>query len=209
MQHISRWAYCSEGVSHSTDEASIRTPITDTIGEAPLDRRAGVRQCSLVVTVRSDLPRRSPRRVAATLVAALAALAACGGEEAPSAERFCGEVAANNEALTSPQLVYTDDIDLLLDLYRDVGALAPIGVEPDWNRIVAAYETASTVVVGDQESEQAALTAIYSTEKSAAAVEAWLLANCAVDIGPVFTIVPHGPVTITLPPSDTTPLSAP
>jgi len=174
-----------------------------------------VRQCSLVVTVRSDLPRRSPGRVAATFVAALAslaalaALAACGGEEAPSAERFCGEVAANNEALTSPQLVYTDDIDLLLDLYRDVGALAPLDVEPDWNRIVAAYETASTVVVGDQESEQAALTAIYSTEKSAAAVEAWLLANCAVDIGPVFTIVPHGPVTITLRPGDTTPLSAP
>lgn len=137
-------------------------------------------------------------------------LAACGSDEAPSAERFCGEVAANKEALTDPQLVYADDVDPLLDLYRSVGELAPLAVAGDWNQIVSAYETASTVVVGDQESEQAALTAAYSIEKSAAAVETWLIANCAVDIGPVFTIVPQGPVAVTVPPSDTTtPTSAP
>jgi hypothetical protein len=177
--------------------------------EAPLDRRAIVRQCSPVVTVRFDPPRRSATLVAVALTAAISSLTACSGEEAPSAERFCGEIAANKEALTSPQLVYTDDIDPLLDLYRDVGALAPLGVQPDWDQIVSAYETASTVVVGDQESEQAALTAIYTSEKSAAAVETWLMANCAVDIGPVFTIVPQGPVTITVPPSGTTPPSVP
>ncbi len=144
------------------------------------------------------------------IVAALATVSACGADEAPSAERFCGEIAANKDALTSPQLVYADDIEPLLDLYRSVGALAPLGVEDDWNQIVSAYETASTVVVGDQESEQAALTAAYASEKSAAAVETWLLANCAVDIGPVFTIVPQGPVIITAPPSETTaPTSAP
>ena len=138
-------------------------------------------------------------------LAAATALSSCAGDEAPSAERFCGEVAANKDALTNPQLVYVDDIDPLLDLYRDIGALAPLGVESDWEQIVSAYETASTVVIGDQESEQEALTAIYSSERSAAAVETWLSANCAVDIGPVFTIVPQGPVTITVPPSDTTP----
>ena len=179
------------------------------MGEAPQDFRPHVRQCSPVVTVRSDLPRRSATLVAVVLAAALGSVTACTGEEAPSAERFCGEVAANKEALTNPQLVYTDDIDPLLDLYRNVGALAPLGVQPDWDQIVSAYETASTVVVGDQESEQAALTAIYSSEKSAAAVETWLLANCAVDIGPVFTIVAQGPVTVTVPPSDTTPPSVP
>ncbi len=164
-----------------------------------------------MVALRSAPPRRSPAFTAAAAailsVTAGASLVACGGDEAPSAERFCGEVAANKEALTSPQLVYTDDIDPLLDLYRDIGALAPLGVQPDWDQIVSAYETASTVVVGDEESEQAALTAVYSSEKSAAAVETWLMANCAVDIGPVFTIVPHDPVTITLPPTDTVPPS--
>jgi hypothetical protein len=172
-----------------------------------------VRQCCPVVNVRSVFSRRSTAFTVSALALTVASLSACGGDEDPSAERFCGEVAANKEALTNPQLGYTDDIDPLLDLYRRIGALAPLGVQADWDQIVSAYETASTVVIGDQESEQQALTAIYSSEKSAATVEAWLLANCAVDIGPVFTIVPQGPVTVTLPPDttpgDTTPASAP
>ena len=164
-----------------------------------------MRQCCLVMHVRSDLSRRSTAFAISTLVVTIAALGACGGDENPSAGRFCGEVAANKEALTNPQLGYTDDIEPLLDLYRSVGELAPLGVQADWDQIVSAYETASTVVIGDQESEQQALTAIYSTEKSAAAVETWLLANCAVDIGPVFTLVPQGPGTVTLPPEGSTP----
>ncbi len=73
----------------------------------------------------------------------------------------------------------------------------PSAVEGDWNQLVTAYETASTVVPGDTESEQAALAVIYSSEKSAAAIDRWLVANCAVDIGPVFTIVPQDPVAAT------------
>ena len=122
----------------------------------------------------------------------LATLAvSCGGDEPPSAERFCGEVAANREALTNPTLEYLEDIEPVLDLYRDMGELAPIGIDEEWDHVIAAYETASTVVPGDTASEQAALAAIYSTEKSAAAISTWLRENCAVDIGPVFTIVPH------------------
>ena len=151
-----------------------------------------------------------PSALLAAALGATLAFSACG-ESAGSAERFCGEVEANKAALTNPELAYSDDIEPLLDLYRDIGALAPLGVEDDWNQLVSAYETASTVIIGDQESEQAALTAAYSSEKSAAAIEAWLLANCAVDIGPVFTIVPQGPVTITVEPTDTStaPTSAP
>ena len=168
-----------------------------------------VRQCFAVVTVRSELPHRvSAFAIAA--VAAVAVLSGCGADENPSAERFCGEVAANKEALTNPQIIYSDDIDPLLDLYRNIGELAPLGVEDDWDQLVSAYETASTVIVGDQESEQSALTAAYSSEKSAAAIETWLMDNCAVDIGPVFTIVPQGPVTITVPPDTATaPTSTP
>jgi hypothetical protein len=143
--------------------------------------------------------RRAHRRVCAALVAGVVLVASSCGDDGGSAEQFCGEVEANREALTDPQLVYADDIEPLLDLYRDIGDLAPLAVEADWNQLVAAYETASTVVPGDQESEQEALAAIYSSEESAAAVDAWLQANCAVDIGPVFTIVPHTPAAV--PPS--------
>ncbi len=147
-------------------------------------------------------PRRSTRwtRVAVALVVATVA-AGCTDDSGGDAQRFCGEVAANKDALTNPVLTYTDDIEPLLDLYREIGGLAPLAVEDDWNQLVAAYETASTVVPGDAASEQEALAAIYSSEESAAAVDQWLRANCAVDIGPVFTIVPHTPATV--PPSTT------
>ncbi len=128
---------------------------------------------------------------AAVLALGLTVLGACGDDGGGSAERFCGEVAANAEALTAPQLAYVEDIEPVLDLYREIADLAPLAVEDDWNQLVAAYETASTVVPGDQASEQEALAAIYSSEKSAAAIDRWLRTNCAVDIGPVATIVPH------------------
>lgn len=130
-------------------------------------------------------------RVAVATAFAVAAFAACGGDDAGSAERFCGEVAANTEALTNPPLAYSDDIEPLLDLYREIGELAPLAVEDDWNQLVSAYESASTVVPGDQASEQEALAAIYSSEESAASIGRWLQANCAVDIGPIVTIVAH------------------
>jgi hypothetical protein len=148
--------------------------------------------------------RRSPGAGIA-LVVGIAMVASACSDDGGDAERFCGEVAANSEALTNPQLVYSDDIEPLLDLYREIGDLAPLAVEADWNQLVSAYETASTVLPGDQESEQEALAAIYSSEESAAAIDAWLRANCAVDIGPVFTIVPHTNVTAPVPtmPNDT------
>lgn len=153
---------------------------------------------------------RPPRRASALAVAAIVvtafALSACD-ESGGNAERFCGEIAANTETLTNPQLAYSDDIEPLLDLYRDIGDLAPLAVEEDWNQLVSAYETASTVVIGDQESEQEALAAIYSSEESAALVDRWLRTNCAVDIGPVATIVSHTPVTA--PPPSVPPTTAP
>lgn len=137
-------------------------------------------------------PRRvaaASRAVAATTIAALL-IAACGGDDSGgSAERFCGEVEANKEALTNPQLEFSDDIGPLLQLYSDVGEVAPLSIEKEWSQLVSAYETASTVVPGDEESEQIVLAAIYSSESAAAAVGTWLRENCAVDIGPVLTIV--------------------
>ena len=135
------------------------------------------------------------RRRGALGFVALAALtvAACGDEPAGNAERFCGEIAAHKDELTAPELRFSEDIAPVLDLYHSIGDLAPLSIEKEWDELVAAYETADTIVVGDAESEQVAVSAIYSAEASAAKVDAWLKANCAVDIGPVVTLVPHGP----------------
>jgi|TARA_R110002110_G_scaffold316223_3_gene529211 hypothetical protein len=122
-------------------------------------------------------------------------LVGCGrvGGSGASAERFCGEIQLHSEQITRPNLQFEDDIEPLLDLYRDIGELAPLSIEPEWDQLISAYETASTVVPGNPESQQAALSAIYSTEKSAAAIDNWLEKTCAVNIGPVFTIVAQEP----------------
>ncbi len=141
-----------------------------------------------------------PHRTIALVVPALTlgiVGAGCGllddDDDAGDAARFCGEVAANSAALTQPNMQATADIDALLELYREIGTFAPLAIEAEWDQLVEAYETASAVVPGDEQSEQAAIAAILSSESAAAAVDQWLMDNCAVDIGPVATIVPQNP----------------
>lgn len=125
--------------------------------------------------------------IASTLL--LTTLAACGDDSAGDAERFCGEIDANSEALFSPEIGAENEIGPLLDLYRRIGAFAPLAIEADWDQLILNYETADTVVPDDEASVQAATAQAYQSEKSAAAVKVWLQENCAIDIGPVATIV--------------------
>ena len=97
----------------------------------------------------------------------------------------------SSDLLTDPVVASENDIEPLLDLYREIGDVAPLSIEREWRQLITAYETASTIVPGDPESEQIALAEIYSSEESAARVSSWLKENCAVDVGPVVTIVPH------------------
>ncbi len=128
--------------------------------------------------------------VGATL-AGVGVLAACGRDEAPSAERFCGEIEANLAALTAPALTFEEDVEPVLDLYRDIAELAPLAIEAEWRQLVTNYETASTVVPDDPESVQRVVTMAYRSEQSAVLVDTWLQDNCALSMGPLTTIVPH------------------
>jgi hypothetical protein len=140
----------------------------------------------------ADVLDRVTRGMTAAAVCLTVAVAACGGDdESGDAERFCGEIDENKALLTDPQFQTADDIEAVLDLYRDIADLAPLSIEAEWNQLVSAYETASSAEPGDEESVQAALAAVYSSEGAAVAVSRWLVANCAVDIGPVVTIVDH------------------
>jgi hypothetical protein len=131
--------------------------------------------------------------VVSLAVTGAALLTACGsGSGAGDAERFCGEVKANTPAIVKPRLKTVEDIDTLMALYRDLGDLAPLAIDADWDALVLNYETASTVEPTDPESVQRVAARAYATEESAVAVHDWLLTNCAVDLGPVATLVPHG-----------------
>lgn len=133
--------------------------------------------------------RASPRLIAAT-TACVALVAGCGGgEDQSDASRFCGEIEANQTALTAPNLTVPAQIEALLDLYREIGEFAPLAIEAEWDQLIVNYETASTVVPGDEASQQAAIATALQSEQSAARVKTWLVENCALDIGPVDTLV--------------------
>jgi hypothetical protein len=138
------------------------------------------------------MSRRIPRTLASVVAPLLAVWLVSGcTDDGPSAERFCGEVDANKAALTAPSLAYDDDIAAVLDLYRDIGTVAPLAIEDAWDQLVLNYETASTVVPGDAESVQRAVTMAYQSERSAVEVSEWLAANCNVYLGPLATLVPQ------------------
>lgn len=142
-------------------------------------------------------PRPRPHRRAIELVAAAAAatgaLAGCGDDDVGDAERFCAEVQTNAEAIVDPPLERPEDVDAALDLYRGVGAVAPLDIEPHWDALVLNLETASTVDPDDPESLQRVYARAYATEREARTVRDWLRDHCDVDLGPVATIVPRAP----------------
>ncbi len=137
------------------------------------------------------MPLRTAAICALATVVTAGALASCGDDDAGDAGRFCGEIDANRAALTQPALEYSDDIEPFLDLYRSIGDVAPLAIEAEWDQLIVNYETASTVVPGDPESEQLVISTALQTEQSAAAVDAWLQANCGITIGPLSTLVAH------------------
>lgn len=137
------------------------------------------------------LSRRRSVVTSALVAAAASALASCGDDSAGDAQRFCGEIEQHSAELFTPEIDGVEDIDPLIELYREIGEFAPLAIEPEWDQLVLNYETASSVVPDDDKSVQAATAQAYQSEKSAAAVKQWLVDNCALDIGPVATIVPQ------------------
>ena len=85
------------------------------------------------------------------------------------------------------------EVEATLEFYRLMGQLAPIAIATEWNDLVIAMETASSIVPGDPASEQEVAVTAYATERSAYAVKVWLQRNCGVDI-PITTIAPQEPV---------------
>ena len=161
----------------------------------------GCRIATAVVTANATLVgvlRRSPGS-AAIIVAIMAAfglttLAACGDDGVQSdAERFCGEASTRRDMIVAPPMATEQEVEATLDFYRLMGELAPVAIADQWNQIVAAMETASTVVPGDPDSQQQVALQAYATERSAYEVAVWLRRNCGVDI-PITTIAPQEPI---------------
>ena len=121
-------------------------------------------------------------------------LAACGDDGVQSdAERFCGEATTRRDMIVSPPMATEAEVAATLDFYRLMGELAPVAIATQWNDIVHAMETASTMAPADPNSQQQVALQAYATERSAYEVAVWLKRNCGVDI-PITTIAPQEPV---------------
>ena len=132
--------------------------------------------------------------VAAFAFTSLVSLAGCGDDGVDSdAERFCGEAVSGRDMIVSPPMSTEQEVAATLDFYRLMGQLAPVAIAEQWNTIVHAMETASTVAPGDPSSEQQVALQAYASERSAYEVAVWLKRNCGVDI-PITTIAPQDPV---------------
>jgi hypothetical protein len=92
--------------------------------------------------------------------------------------------------IVAPPMATEAEVEATLDFYRLMGELAPVAIADQWNQIVTAMETASTVVPGDPDSQQQVALQAYATERSAYEVAVWLKRNCGVDI-PITTIAPQ------------------
>jgi hypothetical protein len=128
------------------------------------------------------------------VLASVGLLVACGDDSIQSdAERFCGEATTRRDMIIAPPMSTEAELEATLDFYRLMGQLAPVAIAEQWNEIVAAMETASTVVPGDPDSEQQAALQAYATERAAYEVAVWLRRNCGVEI-PIITIAPQEPI---------------
>ena len=116
----------------------------------------------------------------------------CGDDGPGDTATFCNEVQANTAALTSRPATL-DEVAGFVALYRRLGAVAPLAIEPHWEVLTRSYETVSTVDPADPDSTQQALAMAYASEKSAVAVHDFLMSRCGVDLGPVSTVVMHTP----------------
>jgi hypothetical protein len=125
-------------------------------------------------------------RAALTVILVVAALSlvACDDDGAGDAEQFCTSVAENVDALRANPVTAVA-VEDLIDLWRDVGDDAPLAIEEEWNTHADNLELAWS---GDD--QQDVLASTFAAERSAVAIAAWLEDNCAIEWGPVTTIVP-------------------
>jgi hypothetical protein len=139
---------------------------------------------------------------------ALGLIAGCSTTEGSDAERFCGEIAADQVSLVAPLITDEAQLAATIDHYEMLIRLAPVDIEAEMMRILIAIQTAAAVDPDDEESLQNAALTAYASESAAVRVAQWLQTWCGIDIGPVTTITPHGPSVIPQPSTGTIPVGS-
>lgn len=130
------------------------------------------------------------------IVLPLAALltVACS-EPSRTVDGYCATVQDNLTLVVSPALSTSDDVEITLEAYRAITAVAPAGIEPEWSTLTTSLETASTVVPSDPQSVAVATDAALASTPAATRIQQYTRDICAIDIGT--PPPPTNPVTAT------------
>ena len=147
----------------------------------------------------------------AVLVISAVALTACADDQDRSEGRYCTEVGNHLAALNTPPLTNSAEVDDMLEAWRAVADAAPLAVQPEWDRLMAAMETASTVDPSDAEAMQRVADTARSNEPSANRIIDYTFTLCGVRIGdgaPITTTVPPSTLPASTLPATTLPASS-
>jgi hypothetical protein len=140
-----------------------------------------------------------PRSGALLAVALLAgALGGCSSAGSGRTDaKYCAAVSRHLTELNSPSIATPSDVDKTVALYSSMAKVAPLAVEKEWDVLTVAYQTAATVVPGDQASMQQAVDTIRAAQQSATAAADYTRRLCNVQLGApaVPTTAPAGSTT--------------
>lgn len=130
----------------------------------------------------------------------LGLLAACGDDGAGDSEgAYCTAVGDHLADLNTPTIATADDIDRVLDSWREVADAAPLAIEAEWATVLDSMETAATLDPSDPEAVQRVADTARASEPAANRVIGYTYQLCNATIGGV------APVTTT--PAAVTPTS--
>lgn len=128
-------------------------------------------------------------------------VAGCAGANPRSEGRYCTEVGNNLSVLNNPAITTGADITATLKTWRIVAGAAPIAIQVEWDTMVIALATASTVNPDDAASMQKVADTARASEPAANRVIDYTFQKCHATIGNVT------PVTATTVAPGTAPLT--
>ena len=122
-------------------------------------------------------------RLLAVVAATLTFVSACGEDNERGESAYCGQIANHLSDLNSPLIENSLDIGRVLAAWRAVANAAPVAIEPEWNTMVDAMETAITVDTEDPEALQEVADTARASEPAAKRVVSYTQERCGITIG--------------------------
>lgn len=149
----------------------------------------------------------------APVVASLWLAACSGGGEAVRTEGvYCTEVGDRLADLNTTSFGDAATVDRVLESWREVSLTAPLAVQAEWERVLAAITLAAEVDPSDAEAVQAMADSLREAQPAADRVIDYTYRVCGAVIGgvaPVITTPLQVPPTTLYPPPSTTSTVAP